>query len=144
MTPAELSALQSRAYLDMSPWSVQDFLDILSQPTTLLTTQPHGFCLGRVVLDEAEILALATDPDHQRQGCATGILERFLQSAAERGAVTVFLEVAASNAPARAFYRRHGFEQTGLRRGYYRQPDGTRTDALLMARPVTRGQHPEL
>lgn len=134
MTPAALADLQRRAYRDMAPWSAQDFADLLAQPTILLIASSHAFCLGRVVVDEAEILALATDPAHQRQGLARDTLSRFLHAAQARGAMATFLEVAASNAPARAFYAAHGFKQTGLRKAYYPQPDGTRTDALLMAR----------
>ncbi|SNR47961.1 GNAT family N-acetyltransferase [Puniceibacterium sediminis] len=140
--PAALAALQSRAYRDMSPWSARDFADLLDHPTALLTAQPHAFCLGRIIVDEAEILALATDPAHQRQGLASGILLSFLQAAAGRGAVTVFLEVAATNVAALAFYRKHGFDQSGLRKGYYPQPDGSRTDALLMSRALTQGHGP--
>lgn len=39
------------------------------------------------------------------------------------------LEVRASNAPAIALYRKHGFQTVGQRRNYYQKPD---EDALLM------------
>ena len=39
------------------------------------------------------------------------------------------LEVRASNAPAIAPYRKHGFQAVGQRRNYYQKPD---EDALLM------------
>ena len=39
------------------------------------------------------------------------------------------LEVRASNAPAIALYRKHGFQAVGQRRNYYQKPD---EDALLM------------
>ncbi|MFZ5962321.1 GNAT family N-acetyltransferase [Thalassococcus sp. BH17M4-6] len=139
MTPEALSALQARAYRHMVPWSARDFADLLDQPTTQLTATPEAFCLMRVVVDEAEILAIATDPDRQRRGHGSAVLERAIGQARARGVATVFLEVEAGNAPALAFYARHGFSQTGRRRGYYRQSDGSATDALLMSRAVTRG-----
>ncbi len=142
MTPEALAALQARAYRDMAPWSARDFADMLGQPTVLLCASPDSFCLGRVVLDEAEILALATDPDHQRNGQGSRTLRAFLQGAAARGALNAFLEVASGNAPALSFYRHHGFARTGLRKGYYRLPDGSRADALLMARALTKGHVP--
>lgn len=138
MTADRLATLQARAYRDMAPWSARDFADILPHPTTLLIDVPHAFCLGRVVVDEAEVLALATDPAHQRQGLATQVLQTFEQAARTRGAVQVFLEVAATNDPARTFYGARGYRQTGLRKAYYPQRDGTRVDALLMARDLTR------
>ena len=45
------------------------------------------------------------------------------------------LEVRESNAAARALYTKHGFRETGRRRGYYRDPI---EDAVLYARPLLR------
>ena len=45
----------------------------------------------------------------------------------------VFLEVRADNARAQQLYRRYGFVQIGIRRGYY-QPSGT--DALVMRKAL--------
>ncbi len=47
---------------------------------------------------------------------------------AEEGVASGFLEVRADNAAARALYRATGWEEIGLRRGYY--ADGV--DAVLM------------
>ena len=41
------------------------------------------------------------------------------------------LEVRASNAPAIALYRKHGFQEAGRRKNYYQQP---REDAIIMTR----------
>lgn len=139
MTPDQLAALQARAYRHMTAWRAQDFAEILPLSTTLLVADPRAFCLGCVVLDEAEILVLATDPARQRSGLATDILRRFEAQAQQRGATICHLEVAADNAPARAFYTARGYAPTGLRKGYYRRPDGGQTDAVLMARALTPG-----
>ncbi|KMK66268.1 GNAT family N-acetyltransferase [Puniceibacterium sp. IMCC21224] len=137
MRSEQLATLQARAYQDMAPWSARDFDDLLTQPTALLVSRPHAFCLGRVIIDEAEILALATDPDHQRRGLGTDILTRFESQAKVRGAVRIFLETAATNSRARAFYANFGYVNTGLRKGYYAQPDGSRIDAVLMMRNLS-------
>lgn len=68
MTPQDLAALQDRAYKDMRPWSAADFKSTLAQPTTHLEHSAQGFLIAQVIPDEAEILALATDPHHQRRG----------------------------------------------------------------------------
>jgi ribosomal protein S18 acetylase RimI-like enzyme len=47
----------------------------------------------------------------------------------------VFLEVRADNPRAQDLYRRHGFADVGIRRGYY-QPSGV--DAIVMRRALTR------
>ena len=43
------------------------------------------------------------------------------------------LEVREGNARARAIYLRRGFEQVGVRRGYYPAPHGRREDAIVMS-----------
>lgn len=74
--------------------------------------------------EEAEILNLAVDPTFQRRGIATRLL-------AELSQPTLYLDVRASNEPALAFYRRHGFSKCGHRRRYYSQPV---EDAVMMKR----------
>ena len=80
--------------------------------------------------EEAEILDLAVDPAYRRQGHAAFLLRNFLRYAAELTAKEVFLEVRRSNAAAIALYQKFGFEISGARPNYYRNPE---EDALLMA-----------
>lgn len=136
MTPEQLAALAARAYRHMRPWSAGQFAATLALPHSVLTTTDHAFALGSVVADEAEILALAADPEVQRQGEASRALAAFHAAAAARGATRCFLEVAAANAPARAFYTARGYAEAGRRRGYYTLPDGRRDDAVVMTRTL--------
>lgn len=136
MTPEALAALQARAYRDMAPWSAQDFKDLLALPTTELFTASQAFLLTRTVVDEAEILAVATDPGSQRQGAARELMARFHTQVASKGVSRVLLEVAQTNTAARAFYAAQGYADIGQRKSYYRQPDGTTVDAVLMARAL--------
>jgi len=53
-----------------------------------------------------------------------------------RGATRVFLEVAETNAAARALYAAMGYERLGLRRGYYRDPAAGSVDALVLGRDL--------
>ncbi len=136
MTAAELAALSARAYRHMHPWTEADFAEALNRPETLLVAVDGAFALGRVVLDEAEILALATDPDRQRSGQGSAALAQFETRAAARGAARILLEVAAPNAPACAFYQARGYTQAGRRKSYYASPEGGRADALLMTKAL--------
>lgn len=136
MTPEALAALQARAYEYMAPWVAADFAALLAQDGTRLFSRPNGFVLARFALDEGEILALATDPAHQRQGIASGLLGDLQKAATTEGVRRIMLEVAARNAPAQAFYTRHGYREIGLRRAYYRLPDGRQDDARVMARDL--------
>jgi len=58
-----------------------------------------------------------------------------LDTARHHGADTVFLEVRPSNRTALRLYDSLGFNQVGLRRGYYPSDKG-REDAIIMARLV--------
>lgn len=94
-----------------------------------------GFSLVRTVADEAELLLLAVKPRFQRQGVARRLLEQFIHRAQADGAVRVHLEVRDGN-PAVKMYRAAGFETAGRRLNYYRGNDGSRFDALTLARDL--------
>lgn len=121
MTPDDLALVHADCFDDAPrAWSAQEFRDLLAQPHTFLLTRPHGFLLGRVIADEAELLTLAVAPTSRRHGIGRDLTADFAATSRDRGAVTAFLEVAADNAPARALYTELGWQQAGLRRGYYR------------------------
>lgn len=82
---------------------------------------------------QADVLTMAVAASRWGQGIGTALLTALLAEAAARGCVEVFLEVRVDNPRAQRLYRRHGFADAGLRRGYY-QPSGT--DALVMRRPL--------
>ncbi len=133
MTPAELADISQRAYRHMAPWSEAQFKATLSQNNHLLACSNHAFVLGQIILDEAEILAVATDPDHQRKGEAHRAYQDFRTKAVKAGVETVFLEVAKNNDAAIAFYEKLGFASVGLRKKYYTRADGQHIDALIMS-----------
>jgi ribosomal protein S18 acetylase RimI-like enzyme len=69
-------------------------------------------CAGEAVIGfaaatGAHLDQLFVDPDHQRAGIGSALLQALL----ERGLRPVTLSVFAQNAPARAFYERFGFRQ---------------------------------
>jgi [ribosomal protein S18]-alanine N-acetyltransferase len=84
----------------------------------LVESAPAGFCAWRQTLpQEAELLNLGVDPAWRRKGVASALLGALAGSATGE----IFLEVMEGNMSAIALYRRHGWEQTGVRRGYYFQ-----------------------
>jgi [ribosomal protein S18]-alanine N-acetyltransferase len=93
-----------------------------------------GFLVGRRVRDQAEILNLAVGVEHRRKGEGTALLEAALEELRSGGAKSVYLEVRESNTGAISFYEKHGFAKTGLRRGYYREPD---EGAVTMEKKLT-------
>lgn len=137
MIPDDLASLHRACFTSPPPWDAAAFAGMLTSPGVFLETALTGFILGRVIADEAEVLTLAVDPAARRQGTGRDLLARFVALAHDRGAATAFLEVAANNHAAVALYAAAGFVESGRRRGYYRQPDGPRIDALVMSRPVS-------
>lgn len=94
-----------------------------------------GFAISRVVLDEAELLTIALDPEVRGQRLAAPLLRRQAERLRRAGAASLFLEVAADNTPALALYRGLGFAEIGRRKGYYPAVSGPalpRRDALTM------------
>jgi [ribosomal protein S18]-alanine N-acetyltransferase len=87
-----------------------------------------GMLLGRLTVDEAEVLTLAVAPETRRQGIARELLHAMCNEARLRGGRMMFLEVAVGNVAARDLYRRFGFTEAGRRRNYYVD----KSDALLL------------
>ncbi len=136
--PQQLAATHALAFAggSLRAWSAAEIADLLASPHVFLTGDVRAFVLGRAVADEAELLTLATHPAHRRQGLGQAALSDFHAMAAERGATRAFLEVAETNAPARALYATQGYVQTARRPAYFRDPDGTPVAALILTRAL--------
>jgi len=80
---------------------------------------------------EAWVQNIAVRRDAQGGGVGRALLSALLAEADRQGVGKILLEVAVDNGPAQKLYASFGFEQVGLRRGYY-QPSNT--DALVMMR----------
>ncbi|MBB5514209.1 ribosomal-protein-alanine N-acetyltransferase [Rubricella aquisinus] len=133
-----LAAIHAQSFTDMPrPWSATELADVAASPGAILIEEAQGFALGRVVMDEAELLTIAVAPEARRAGRGARLLTRFELAAQEAGATRVFLEVAARNAPAQALYLSHGYAPVGARRGYYRGQGGAQDDAVVMAKSLT-------
>lgn len=136
MTPAEMAAIHAASFAMPRPWSESEIAGLLTSPFCFAISSASGFVLGRVVAGEAELLTIAVDPVARKQGTGRQLVQDFLAQSAARGAESVFLEVAETNTAALQLYLASGFAETARRRGYYHAPDGTRVDAILMARSV--------
>jgi ribosomal-protein-alanine acetyltransferase len=92
-----------------------------------------GFAEVRLVLDEAEVLALAIAPAWQGQGLGRLLLRQVLAKLRGQGCRRCLLEVRRSNLRAQQLYLQAGFVQDGLRKAYYapRTPGALAEDALL-------------
>ncbi|MGZ8241092.1 MAG: ribosomal protein S18-alanine N-acetyltransferase, partial [Methylobacter sp.] len=80
------------------------------------------------------ILNICVDPAEQKQGIGRKMLENLIEVARGR-AETIFLEVRPSNPVAIALYKKIGFNEIGIRKGYYPAENG-REDAIMLALQV--------
>jgi ribosomal-protein-alanine N-acetyltransferase len=84
---------------------------------------------------QCDVLTIAVRQAYWGRGIGSALLAALLDAARERGRAEVFLEVRADNPRAHGLYLRRGFEDLGIRRGYY-QPSGV--DAIVMRKDLRR------
>ncbi len=90
-----------------------------------------AFCTCWMIVDELHINTVAVDPARRRAGLATSLMRQIMTEAARSGVTKATLEVRASNGAARQLYAKLGFVESGVRAGYYSQPD---EDAVILWR----------
>jgi ribosomal protein S18 acetylase RimI-like enzyme len=106
---------------------------LFRSPRRVLETLRHGTS-GQPA--DAELLAVAVDPEARGMGGGTMLVEGFLTEIASTGRTTADVVVASGNAPAIALYRRAGFamvERFELHRG---------SESLLMRHSEPRSEEP--
>ena len=92
-----------------------------------------AFCIVSTAVGEATVLNLCIEPDMRQQGLGRKIMQHVIDTAKARKAESVFLEVRPSNTGAIALYESIGFNEIGVRPGYYKAENGEREDAIMMA-----------
>ena len=115
-------------------WSAGNYQDSISAGHAFycLGQQETGFAVVMPILDEAELLNIVIAAPQQGRGLGRRLLTGLMQDLKQQGCQRLFLEVRASNTPARALYQRCGFRESGLRKNYYPGLDGQREHAILM------------
>ncbi len=118
------------------PWTAGIFQDCLRVGycswVCVLDEKIIGHGVMSVVAGECHILNVCLHPDWQNRGLGRRLVRRLLNIARQRQADTAFLEVRESNRVALALYRSMGFNEIGVRRGYYPAPNG-RENAQVLA-----------
>lgn len=121
-------------------WTRAQCLGILAMPGVRLTIaavdgETAGFSLARTILDETELLLIATRPRYRRRGVARALLDAVMVDGAETGVKRIHLEMRRGN-DAVKLYRAAGFSKVGERRDYYRGQNGEQYDALTYSRAL--------
>lgn len=127
--------VERRAY--QFPWTQGIFLDCLRAGydcwAYFISDRLVGYGVCHSAAGEMHLLNLTVDPEFQRQGIGSRMLQRFVELARRHGVDTVLLEVRPSNISALALYRKNGFNEVGMRKNYYPAENG-KEDALILAR----------
>jgi len=118
------------------PWTRRIFEDCLRVGYRCHVGEVEGNLAGYGVMStgasEAHVLNLCVAGEFQRRGLAREMLSLLLDEADKLEVRDVFLEVRPSNTAAITLYEQMGFNQVGLRKGYYPAQEG-REDAIIFA-----------
>jgi ribosomal-protein-alanine N-acetyltransferase len=146
---ADVMALEHELFPD-DPWTDQMFAEEVAQPPDsrlYLVAEADTARAGEPVVAgyagmmfvpggvQADVLTIAVARSFWGRGIGSALLGALIQAARDRGCTEVFLEVRKDNPRARGLYLRRGFEEIGVRRGYY-QPSGV--DAIVMRKDLLR------
>ena len=119
-----------------TPWSRSMFAGELSKPSGICLGAFQGEdMLGYLIVaryvDAWHVMNVAVDEPYRGRGVASQMLEQLFDRTGDDVERGYTLEVRVSNDSAISLYRRLGFVETGIRRGYYTD---NREDALIMWR----------
>ena len=134
---ADVVAIERASY--QFPWSEGIFRDCLrvGYVCRVITVSRHVMAYGVMSLGagEAHILNLCVAEGYRCRGVGRRLLTSLIERATTAGMADAFLEVRPSNTAAIRLYLALGFEQAGMRRGYYRAVNG-REDAAVLRRAL--------
>lgn len=122
------------------PWTRGNFIDSLASGylAEVVAGDDVGlvaYCVALRGVDELHLLNVTVAAPWQGQGHGSALLRAVQGHAAASGLGSLWLEVRHGNVRARALYRRLGFSEVGLRKGYY--PSALqREDAVVMSLPI--------
>ena len=119
------------------PWSKEALsYDILENDNAFVIVAEYegefaGYADIWTVLDEADLNSIAVRVDFRRKGIGDAIMIAMTEMLSASGVAIINLEVRVSNMPAIKLYKKYGFNECGVRPGYYLDNG---EDALIMKR----------
>ena len=132
--------IEKRAY--PIPWSEKIMTSMVEGNEYKIKITCYGkivaYVFMMVVLDEATVLNITVDPEHQGKGLGRKLLQYVKTELSKKSIISIFLEVRESNRNALALYESEGFHEIDLRKNYYPTKNG-REDAIIMACMLMNG-----
>ena len=117
------------------PWTAGNFKDSINSGHICLVLEIDevmvGYAILMMVLDEAHLLNISVSAAWKGKGWGLHLLNHMMQISREKGGLNMFLEVRPSNVSAITLYESIGFNEMGVRPGYYPAHNG-RENAVLM------------
>jgi ribosomal-protein-alanine N-acetyltransferase len=92
-----------------------------------------GFIIAFWQAGKGHLITIDVLESARRKGVGTALLDLAEREMSRAGVYLVELETATNNAAAIAFWKKHGYQATGVHPGYY---EG-RIDAFIMKKPLT-------
>ncbi len=117
------------------PWTVDDFEGSIVQDNYRLYVcvsdddEIIGYSSFYFVVDEAEIVNIFVREDYRKSGIGKALIEKMIEEARNQNVKNMFLEVRKSNEPAKGLYKKCGFSDVSIRKGFYEKPT---EDAIVM------------
>ena len=123
-------------------WSADDFVTLMAgsnvfslglrRESLFGIRRLLGFVIVRAAADEAEILTIAVNRASRGRGYGRMLMEEAMRRLYRDHVAACFLEVDRGNGSAVGLYRALGFEDVGLRNGYYPNAVDADGSALVM------------
>src|ERR1700757_4650668 len=133
----EVVAIERASY--QFPWSEGIFRDCLRVGyvcrVVTLSRQVMAYGVMSLGAGEAHILNLCVNEGYRCRGVGRRLLGSLVERASAAGMADAYLEGRPSNTAAIRLYLSVGFEQVGMRRGYYQAANG-REDAAVLRRAL--------
>jgi len=145
--PSDIAEILSieRSCETAAHWSENEYRNAFGAGTTprivLIAEEEKvvGFVVVRTIAPEWDIENVAVSAAWRGRGTGLALVQAIKTQAQYRHADALTLEVRASNAAARALYKKAGFTEAGIRRDYYANPP---EDAVVYRFDVRSGLPP--
>lgn len=128
---ALVADLEKETFFD--PWSEKSLELFLTQDAFCALCMDGdklaSYCTVTTVLDEAQIINVATSNSYKGRGKASSVLEFVFDECKKRKITSISLEVREGNIAAISLYEKLGFAVAGKRKDFYKNP---RENALVM------------
>lgn len=117
------------------PWSEEAFVNELTHNRFAVYVVIEdgddviGYCGVWVIVDEAHVTNIAILPEYRGKKLGEALLTKVMEVTKKLGAEKMTLEVRVSNHIAQGLYRKLGFLDGAIRKGYYTD---NKEDALVM------------